>query len=283
LIDFQLLWFRVRIDATKAHPSAAEVLSFLVQNAHQDDLEPTRTLQLEVADRGCGFQLREFGSIGQWVADSTELLDAVYQLVHQRVFDEATFRGRGRLHSATFDLGSTRCLLVGPSGAGKTTLSCALVLNGIDVQADENTFIRGGVALPLPRPFHLKAGMEHYVPCLREHTGGLPAVREGAVRAWCPRVDGPWTIDKRRVDLIVFIRRDAHSTRAERIWTASAFGSLLEHSYRGSETIRPVVRELATVLRNAPAFSMTWRTAVEAVDQLQTLIKSGPTTPTSER
>ncbi len=90
------------------------------------------------------------------------------------------------MHAATVDLATTeahraRVLVVGPSGAGKTTLATRLLLDGADVQGDESVLVRRGESLAVPRALHLKPGAARVLPELAAVIPELPVVGEVTV------------------------------------------------------------------------------------------------------
>ncbi len=71
-------------------------------------------------------------------------------------------------------------LLVGPSGAGKSTLVLRLLFDGAAAHGDESALVRDGHVLAVPRPFHLKPGVDAMVPEIAPFLGALPCL-EGEV------------------------------------------------------------------------------------------------------
>jgi len=62
------------------------------------------------------------------------------------------------LHGGLVTIAGRRLLVVGQKGAGKSTLMLRLLYDGHAVEGDEMVFTRDGVAVALPRSFHLKPG-----------------------------------------------------------------------------------------------------------------------------
>lgn len=62
------------------------------------------------------------------------------------------------LHAAAIDIGGRALVLCGPSGAGKTTLTLALVARGLRLLTEEVVLIdKDGLVLGLARPIHVAA------------------------------------------------------------------------------------------------------------------------------
>ena len=98
----------------------------------------------------------EEGDLLATVATPEDAADVVHVRAHRHAFELASLSGWAQVHAATVDLATTegreRVLVVGPSGAGKTTLATRLLLDGADVQGDESVLVRRGESLAVPAP-----------------------------------------------------------------------------------------------------------------------------------
>ncbi len=174
-----------------------------------------------------------------------------------------------------------RLLLVAPSGTGKTTLACRLLLDGQGAAADESTLVRDGVALPVARRFHLKPGLEEVVSGLGSYTVGLPGLADGSVRAFDPAEAGfTWVVEERRVDHVILVERapgpaSGPGTSApppsELAPTSAveAMPVLVDQSFPHQEPTGELLRQVATLLREAPC----WRLRLGSLPQASILLR----------
>ncbi len=143
------------------------------------------------------------------VATPEDAADVVHVRAHRRAFELASLSGWARVHAATVDLATTegrraRVLVVGPSGAGKTTLATRLLLDGADVQGDESVLVRRGESLAVPRALHLKPGAARVLPELAAVIPELPVI--GDVTVLDPaRVGRPVTLRIAPVEHVVVL------------------------------------------------------------------------------
>jgi hypothetical protein len=201
------------------------------------------------------------------------VLDLVYRRVHQRAFELAALRGWVRLHAAVVDAPAGRVLLVAPSGAGKTTLSCRLLLDGVAVRADESALVRNGAAVPVPRRFHLKRGAELAVPDLRPLTQDLPRLADGSIRAFDPAEAGiAWLIEERPVDHIVLLSRAEGPATMSPASAVEVMPEIVAEAFRHQEPVGALLNEIATVMRTARC----WRLVAGPVADASVLVRSLP-------
>ena len=168
-----------------------------------------RELHYEVHETPAGFAITEEGDTLATVATTEEAADLVHVRAHRRAFELASLSGWARVHAATVDLATlegrrARVLVVGPSGAGKTTLATRLLFDGADVQGDESVLVRRGESLAVPRALHLKPGAPLV---LRELTAVLPELPVvGEVTVLDPaRVQRPVTLRIAPVEHVVVL------------------------------------------------------------------------------
>jgi hypothetical protein len=166
-----------------------------------------------------GFVITEEGDPLTTVATVAEAADAIHVRAHRRAFELASLSGWARVHAATVDLATiegrrVRVLVVGPSGAGKTTLATRLLLDGADVQGDESVLVRRGESLAVPRALHLKPGAAALLPDLDAVLPTLPVV--GEVTVLDPaRVDRPVTLQLAPVAHVVLLTGPAHAAATQ--------------------------------------------------------------------
>ena len=189
-----------------------------------------------------------------------------------------------RLHAAVIDVragaGSdpVRLALVAPSGTGKTTLACRLLLDGQEAPADESTLVRDGVALPVARRYHLKPGLEDVVTGLAAHTVDLPSLADGSVRAFDPAVAGfTWVVEERPVDHVVLVERHPPgasgsgapvATWLEPTSAVEAMPVLVDQSFPHLEPTGELLAQVATLLRQARC----WRLGLGSLPEASILL-----------
>jgi len=217
--------------------------------------------------------LTEDGDHLTTVSSAMDVLEVLYRRVHQRAFELASLRGWVRLHAASVD-DVSRVLLVGPSGTGKTTLSCRLRLDGVDVPADESVLVRGGIALPVARPFHIKPTMNRVLPRVHAAAELAPALVDGSVRALDPRVlGGSWRIVARPVAAIVLLHRRDDGTGGTPVplTTIETMPRLVQECFPNLEPPATLLRELAGLLRVARCYEVSLSDLRGAADGVRSL------------
>jgi len=282
----------VEIDLTAADPEVGEALRYLATGADHRFAElatmhyavvPTGSTGSTAGSTGStagpsavGWRVDEEGDRLEIVADPEGVLDLVYRRVHQRAFELASLRGWVRLHAAVVDLDRgpaappARVLLVAPSGTGKTTLSCRLLLDGQATVADESTLVRDGVALPVARRFHLKPGLEAVVPDLARHTGSLPGLADATVRAFDPTEAGfAWSIAEARVDHVVLVERAVGGSALVPASAVEAMPALVDKSFPHQEPTGHLLGQVAALLREARC----WHLALDSLDEASILVR----------
>ena len=205
------------------------------------------------------------------LSEPDAVVDLVYRRVHQRAFELAALGGWVRLHAAVVDHPSARIVIVGPSGIGKTALSCRLLLDGLAVAADESTLVRDGAALPVARRFHLKPDAEVAIPDLGLVARDLPALR--SVHAFDPAEAGyRWQIAERAVDHVVLLSRADGPATLSPASAIEAMPEVVAESFHHQESVGILLRELAAVMRLARC----WRLVAGPVTDAATLVRSLP-------
>ncbi len=279
-----MLWHEVDLDLADAGGDVADQLRYLVTSA--DHPEPALArMHYRVDAVGGRLRIEEEGDHLETVADPEAVLEVLYRRVHQRAFELASVRGWVRLHGAVVDLvarratsdavgagAPVRLLLVAPSGTGKTTLACRLLLDGQAAPADESTLVRDGVALPVARRFHLKPGLEAVVPDLAPFTADLPSLADGSVRAFDPGGAGfRWVVDGHPVDHVVLVSRVVGPSRLEPASAVEAMPELVDQSFPHQEATGELLAQVATLLRSAPCWRLELGSLADASIALQAL------------
>jgi hypothetical protein len=275
---FELLWHDIDLDVSPATaspggPAVIDALDYLTTGAVHD-LPRLAHMHYRIRPGSTGWAVDEEGDHLDTVPDPEAVLDLVYRRVHQRAFELASLRGWVRLHAAVVDLGAdsrsgppepTRVLLVAPSGGGKTTLACRLLLDGEQAVADESVLVRQGVALPVARRFHLKPGAEEVVVGLDRHLDAVPELADGTVRAFDPSAAGfAWPIVAREVDHVVLIERGPGPGELVPASAVEAMPVLVDQSFPHQEATGELLAQVAALLREARCWQLRGGSVEEA-------------------
>jgi hypothetical protein len=228
-----------------------------------------RELHYLVLDTPDGFAVSEEGDSLATVSTAEAAADLVHVRAHRRAFELASLSGWARVHAATVDLATVdgervRVLVVGPSGAGKTTLATRLLFDGADVQGDESVLVRRGESLAVPRALHLKPGASAVLPELGAVLPELPVV--GEVTVLDPsRVVRPVTLRVAPVEHVVVLagRPGQHATHPTEGVTCTPLDggtvleALLTDAFPLTETKARMVSVLAGAMVSAHGHRLT--------------------------
>lgn len=252
-IVFQLLWHTVTIELPD-DDAVVEQMRFLWQRA-EHGVEPYLTMHYRVeGDATEGYRVFEEGDLLCVVPFTGHVNDWVYSRVYARVWDHVALSGWVRLHAGCVDLPEGRVLLVGTSGAGKSSSTVRLGLAGATVCSDESTLIRGGMSIGVPRRFHIKPGAEEHIPELAEVLRRTPTTWGEVARALDPTELGiRWRVTPARLALVCCLESVADAPSVERIHSGAAMSALIGEVFRSGNGHPDVVRELAQLLSGAPA------------------------------
>ena len=88
----------------------------------------------------------------------------LHQWINHRICEDLTGL---MIHGGCGTFKGKRFILCGDKGAGKTSLLCRLLFEGVQVHSDEMVFLDNDGAEPFPGKFHLKEGTIPLVPPLR--------------------------------------------------------------------------------------------------------------------
>jgi HPr kinase/phosphorylase len=210
-------------------------------------------------------------------ADELGAVAQAYQRVQDAILVRASAQGRIRLHAAVVDIAGQRILLAGHSGSGKSTLAAALLLAGLNVSSDEAAFVRDGMAIPLPRRFHLR-------PTTLEHLPDLTAADllrlpyEPPIWSLDPAaLNGSWRIEPAPVRHVVLLD-PVHCGPSElsSVDTATAVAELAREAVPYSPRRNVVVRELATLLATASCHRLRLGALDQAIECLRALAQRSP-------
>jgi hypothetical protein len=230
-----------------------------------------RELHYAVAATSDGYAVAEEGDALAAVGTPEEAADLVHVRAHRRAFELASLAGWARIHAATVDLDGVRVLVVGPSGAGKTTLATRLLLDGADVQGDESVLVRRGASLAVPRALHLKPGTERVLPELAPVLPSLPVVN--AVTLLDPaRLDRPVQLRVEPVTYVVLLAgraKPSGDVECIAIDGGAVLEALLTDAFPLTETKARIVSVLAGAMVSARGFRLTWGPPAAMVEALR--------------
>ena len=213
-LERRLLWHSLTVEGDAR--IVDHLAAFLPDARHP--VPALRELHYTAIETSDAFAVTEEGDELVTLATPEDAADAVHVRAHRRAFELASLSGWARVHAATIDLATTegrrtRVLVVGPSGAGKTTLATRLLLDGADVQGDESVLVRRGESLAVPRALHLKPGATAVLPELAAVLPELPVI--GEVTVLDPaRVGRPVTLRIAPVEHVVVLVGPPHETGA---------------------------------------------------------------------
>ncbi len=190
--------------------------------------------------------------LGQIVGTLTMLLTRLF-FVHAGV---VALQGRGMI-------------LVGESGAGKTSTVAALLRRGATYLSDEVALLDPATEAVIP--FALPMAVK---PWTRKVAGALPpgrrVAREGDVEFWLPRRLEAGPI---RIDTFALLRHEESGTRLRPISRAALLLALAQHasSFKQQHRVHEVFAGFSKLLRNARCMVFETPRPATYADQLVTL------------
>jgi len=253
-VRFQLLWHEVSVEVDDDAARAA--VGRMVQHAgHPFAPEARAVLTVERGD--AGYVVSDNGDELARVGSAEAVLDVVFTRAYRRALELASLKGWLRVHGAVVAPGGRRMAVVGPAGAGKSTLTVDMLRRGQAIEGDESFLVRDGSVLTVPRRLHVKPGTVALLPdaaWLRD----APLLDPLAVRAVDPTDHGhPWALGTEPVSAMVALRRTDGPSAIEPLSAGEAARELIEQAFPLTESRAAIVREAAAVAAAAPAFVLS--------------------------
>jgi hypothetical protein len=180
-------------------------LDYLVQRAEQD-FPADVPVDIRIETDNDGHRAFVYGELLISHVRPSEIMFAVYRKVH--LMATAPLKEDVVLHAASALRMGRRVLVLGASGAGKTTLMLQALLDGWQVEGDEQVYLNGGDIVALPRCFHVKEDGLKAFPELAEQIRRLPDVNVDGRRIYAFDPTGfghKWRIGRGAADLILFL------------------------------------------------------------------------------
>ncbi|MDF3063261.1 MAG: aldolase [Microvirga sp.] len=263
--------YRIRTRSAKL----AELLAFIEARPQIEGpaLAPV-DIAVEETDHGFRLQLPD----GERIEPSfIEAANRIHEAVFTAVLEEAP--GAPMVHGACLVLEGQRFIVIGPKGAGKSTLTLHLLANGFDVEGDEHVVLRDDDLVARPRRMRVKPGSLPLVPDLAEAVLGSPTVQnpiEGRVYAVDPSIAGrPWRIRARQASHLVFLEPN-HGGRSS--LTAVDPGEAFRLA--AADCLLPRIRQAAAAARlhGLGSRAQAWRLSTgdlhEAEEQLRKALQT---------
>ena len=181
------------------------------------------------------------------------------------------------LHAAGVAAGADCLLLAAPGGHGKTTLTAALLTEGLEYLGDDLIVLSRDdppLAGPLPGPLCLKAGSW---PVLKSYYPNLEALPVCARRDQPVRYLPPprsTTTQARPIQGLLFPHyQPGHSTRLEPISPGNALHCLLTANTQLRPPLRAAdIRGFLAWLNHVPAYRLTYESLAEAVAAVRRIL-----------
>jgi hypothetical protein len=170
---------------------------------------PTDDLTISIEACRSSYQIVQEGRI---ICEQTSPHDVAGAL-HARLMmlSLADFPSAPLIHAASLRWRGRRILLVGPKGAGKTTLTLRLIQEGYDIEGDENVFVTREGVVARARALRVKASTASLFPPVAEVLRLAAYYENGEnlrIYNLDPRKAGAhfWRIEMGPVDAVVLLR-----------------------------------------------------------------------------
>jgi hypothetical protein len=207
-----------------------------------------------------------------------EALSGIYAAVYGAIQEEVP--GAPLVHGACLVSGGARMILIGSTGAGKSTLTLHLLARGFEVEGDEDVVVRDGDVIAKPRRMRVKAGSLAFVPELAEAVLSSPCGPDHLptpTYAVDPAIAGrPWRIRPGQAQHLVFLERNHGGGSALDVLDPDeAFARLMEHCLLPSPQTLVAVARLRRLACTARSCRLLLGDLAEAEDRLRRLLHDG--------
>jgi hypothetical protein len=235
-------------------PTAAR-LAYVANSVGQSDIPRLATLRWRVDGAG-PWTLFEQGDRVTTFHRFDDLLFVLYQRSYGRLNEHLALGGWLGLHGGLVTIDGRRVVLVGAKGAGKTTLMLHLLTDGWAVEGDEMVLARDGLAVALPRRFHVKPGTADLVAGLSDALDASPrtSLSDGTAIVGLDPADlgRPMATRPGPVDAAVILTANhAGAAGAEAISTVDLVAGVIDHVHPGSDSRPALFAALAALLGQA--------------------------------
>jgi hypothetical protein len=258
VLRFRLLPFEVEIEVDD--PVAGEQLRYLANSVEQRGIPTKGTHRWRVRGQG-PWTLEEHGDhVGRY-GRIDDLLFVLYRRCYGRLGEHLQLGGWVALHGGLVRVAGRRAVVVGQKGAGKTTLMMQLLVAGHAVEGDEQVLTRGGLAVALPRAFHVKPGtadlLPQLAPVLRRSpatalSDGTPIVAFDPVAAGFEAATSVAPIDV----AVVLRRRDGSGAGVRPLTTVAAAEAVVAHALPYDDSRVHLLQACARLLATARGFEV---------------------------
>jgi hypothetical protein len=181
-------------------------LSYIAQRAEQD-VPLVQRCTVTITWTGDEYRISGDGMEEDFELSVTSALETVCQRLHNHAI--AALPDHIRISAASGIHAEHAFLIIGPEGAGKTTLALSLMMEGVDITGDALVLLRDREALPFPRKFHAREDSIGRIPTLRTVARFAACVsnpQEGRLMGLDPLEFGkPWRIAPVAVSTIFYI------------------------------------------------------------------------------
>jgi hypothetical protein len=202
---FQLLAVDVRIRTNCA--ILDRQLDYLVLDAVQD-YPATTSLCIDAMREAAQYRIAAEGEEPSIEIGSFMAMSRLYQACYRKLY-ESLPQPSALLHSACGSIAGQRFVLIGESGAGKTTLIIRLASEGALVEGDELVVLHEKGVVAVPRRFRIKDHGLALLPSIAATSDRMPVLDSGdgsRIYAFAPSESGhSWHIRDAPVDAVIFL------------------------------------------------------------------------------
>ncbi len=214
--------------------------------------------------------------------DLESLLFVLYRRCYGRAGEHLALAGWQTVHGGLVTIDGRRVLVVGDKGAGKTTLMMRLLADGHAVEGDENALTRDGLAVALPRRFHVKPGTAALVPELSDALADAPRTHlsDGTpIIGFDPTEAGLGAATRLApVEVAVVLRSDAAEPRGWRpLSTVEAVQAAVTHAVATTDSRPALLAACAALLGQARGVELARADPAQMAERLRRAVNAPET------